>query len=734
MRPRSSWLLGFSITLLLLFSIPRSGISQFWQWRSWTSSRQIRQVAADSSGIWAATSGGLVFVDAATLEITKYTNTEGLASNDLRAVTVDRQGRVWIGLGNGYLNVLDPATGQIELVKDYEGWDIHDLAVKGDSLYVALSLGVSLYLLDRREVKETYKNLGLRFPVEIAARSIAVWHDTLWVCTDFGIAYADLRIPNLQAPDFWQDVTSEDGLPSEEVRDVLRYDGHVYAATAEGLAVQADSVWRPAGFEGEDIVDLEIWGDDLLVVTRWGVDVVAGGQRTRLGQPLRRCVTATIDRLGRPWIGREEDGLAVYVADSDAWQDVVPNEPRGNNITDMAIDQDGVLWCTSLYSGAFSFDGVRWRHYTVATGHLPTDKTLCVAVDEQNRKWIGTQGRGLVVFTETDTGFAVTHYSSEDGKLAGSDTPTYVIISDVAVDATGNVWILNKFANNGRAVAVVTPTGNWTYFSTYEGLKSNRLISVAFDQLGRAWVGTETEGVQVIDFGTDLLDHTDDDLSQGLTSTGDGLRSNLVRALAADRLGVVWIGTDRGLNFWFDGQVGIRWGLISEDIYRIAVDPQDNKWVGTVGGITILDPDGYPMRHFTTQNSPLVWDHVQAFAFHPESGDAFIGTTNGISQVTTPYTAPKSDLSEVEVYPNPFILRGEGEKLTITNLARESRVRIYTAEGLLVRNFLPGEVPGGRVLWDGRNDRGELVASGVYLVLVTTRDGQSAVRKVAIVR
>ena len=79
-----------------------------------------------------------------------------------------------------------------------------------------------------------------------------------------------------------------------------------------------------------------------------------------------------------------------------------------------------------------------------------------------------------------------------------------------------------------------------------------------------------------------------------------------------------------------------------------------------VRAVTILDPDGYPMRHFTTQNSPLVWDHVQAFAFHPESGDAFIGTTNGISQVTTPYTAPKSDLSEVEVYPNPFILRGEG--------------------------------------------------------------------------
>ncbi|MDZ7374758.1 MAG: hypothetical protein ONB23_12445 [candidate division KSB1 bacterium] len=706
--------------------------AQFWQWRSWTCSREVRSLAVDSTGIWAATSGGLLYVDARSLEIAKFTNTEGLPTNDLTAVAVDRRGHVWVGHANGYLTDLDPRTHQIRIVKDYGGWQINDLAVKGDSLYVGLSLGVSLYLINRNEVKETYRNLGRRFPVEIAARCLAIVQDTIWVGTDFGIAAADLRSRNLQAPDLWTNITSADGLPSDSVRSLQPFGGRIYAGTRSGLAVREAAKWRVVGFGGEEVVDLAPWRDSLVVVTRWGVGLWKGDGRL-LGKPIARCRAAAIDLMGNLWVASEVDGLARFDLHGNSWIVVRPNEPGGNNITDLALDRRGVLWCTTR-SGVSSYDGSLWRHYSVRSGHLPTDVTLSVAVDVQNRKWIGTQGYGLVVFTESDTGILVTRYTQEGGKLAGSDTPTYVIVSRVRSDAAGNVWILNKFANNGRAVVAVTPQDEWVYFSTFDGLKSTRTVSITFDAHGRAWVGTEGEGVVVIDYGQSLTDRADDDLSQGLTATEDGLESNLVRSLAADGSGVIWIGTDRGLNFWFEGRVGTRYGLISEDVYCVAVDPQDNKWIGTVGGITLLDQDGYPFRHFTTENSQLIWDHVQAIAFDPETGDAFIGTTNGLSQLSTPYTAPRSDLSKVEVFPNPFVLSEKGAKVSIANLARQSQVRIYASDGRLVRNFLRHEVPGGRVLWDGRNDRGELVASGVYLVVVSTASGMSTVRKLAVVR
>ncbi|NOZ56671.1 MAG: hypothetical protein GXO73_07775, partial [Calditrichaeota bacterium] len=463
------------------------------------------------------------------------------------------------------------------------------------------------------------------------------------------------------------------------------------------------------------------------------VEAFDGSRWHALGQGLRKCSFLATDRQGRLWVGRELDGVAVYDEAAQSWQDVQANCPAGNVITDLAIDQNGVLWCTSRDGGVFSYDGQKWTVYNVRNGYLPVDIILAVAVDQANRKWFATQGRGAVVFAETDTGLAVTLHSEADGTLAGSVTPTYVIVNDIGVDPEGNVWLLNRFASNGNAVAFVTPDGKWGYFSLVDGLKTTAVVTIAFGPAGRKWIGTDQDGVQVIDDAGTLFSKEDDDLSQGLTIT-DGLKSNRVRAIAADENGVVWIGTDKGLNYWYAGDVGERWGLISDDIYAIGVDPQNNKWIGTGSGITLLDPDGYPVRHFTTQNSDLVSDHVQAFAFDATSGDVYIGTSHGLSRLSTPYTAPKENLSEVLVYPNPYLVTPGGPKLTITNLARQSRVRILTEDGRLVRNFLPGEVPGGRVFWDGRNDRGQLVSSGVYLVLVTTEAGESAIRKVAVIR
>ena len=715
-----------------LFAYATPAPAQLWQWKTFTSTREVRQIAADEGGLWVATSGGLNRVTA-TGEISTYTNTEGLSSNDIRAVEVDDAGNVWLGLSSGLINVLDPATGQVHTISDYQGMEIYDFAEKGDSMYVALSLGVSLYRIDRNEVKETYKNLGAALPVEVPVRSLSVRRDTLWACTDFGLAYADLHLPNLQAPESWRNVTSTDGLPDDRTRQILWINGQPFVATEKGVGTFSGGRWHTFAFSEAYIVGLTAWRSKLVVALGYRVEVFDGTGWQAVGEDVSKCSFVTADRQGRLWIGRRQDGLAVFDEASQRWQDVQANCPSGNVITDLAIDENGILWCTSRDGGVFSYDGQNWTVYDARSGYMPINTILAVAVDRANRKWFGTQGRGAVVFAETDTGLVVVRHSEADGTLAGSDTPSYVIITDVAVDPDGNVWLLNRFASNGNAVAFMTPDGKWGYFSLVDGLKTTAVTTIAFGPAGRKWLGTDQDGVQVIDDAGTLFSKEDDDLSQGLTTT-DGLRSNRVRAIAPDENGVVWIGTDKGLNFWYAGDVGERWGLISEDIYTIGVDPQNNKWIGTGSGITLLDPDGYPVRHFTTQNSHLVSDHVQAFAFDAATGDVYIGTSHGLSRLSTPYTAPKENLSEVLVYPNPYVLTAAGPKLTITNLARQSHVRILTEDGRLVRNFLPGEVPGGRVFWDGRNDRGKLVASGIYLVLVTTETGESAIRKVAVVR
>jgi hypothetical protein len=83
--------------------------------------------------------------------------------------------------------------------------------------------------------------------------------------------------------------------------------------------------------------------------------------------------------------------------------------------------------------------------------------------------------------------------------------------------------------------------------------------------------------------------------------------------------------------------------------------------------------------------------------------------------------------------PNPFNARVEFG----FELARTSTVRldVHDLRGRLVRQLWNGTLPFGArwIGWDGRDDAGDLVASGVYVGRLVRGDGTVSVRKVALV-
>ena len=70
-------------------------------------------------------------------------------------------------------------------------------------------------------------------------------------------------------------------------------------------------------------------------------------------------------------------------------------------------------------------------------------------------------------------------------------------------------------------------------------------------------------------------------------------------------------------------------------------------------------------------------------------------------------------------------------------LAENSRVRlaIYDVRGRLVRTLVNGEMPAGshRTVWNGRNDRGRQVSSGVYFCRMTAGEFRQS-QKIMVVR
>jgi flagellar hook assembly protein FlgD len=79
-------------------------------------------------------------------------------------------------------------------------------------------------------------------------------------------------------------------------------------------------------------------------------------------------------------------------------------------------------------------------------------------------------------------------------------------------------------------------------------------------------------------------------------------------------------------------------------------------------------------------------------------------------------------------YPNPFNPSTSIEFTVPREM--EARLELYDVRGRRVRNLYSGRVTAGltTIEWDGLDDRGMAVASGVYTYALITEDGTSARR------
>jgi hypothetical protein len=127
--------------------------------------------------------------------------------------------------------------------------------------------------------------------------------------------------------------------------------------------------------------------------------------------------------------------------------------------------------------------------------------------------------------------------------------------------------------------------------------------------------------------------------------------------------------------------------------------------------------------------SPYVFYYLTATDFSGNEGKAArVNTLSG-----TDGGPPRPGTLAVSAYPNPFNPRTT-IRYDVPSAGRVV-VTVYDAGGARVATLVDNTVNAGSrsVVWDGRNDRGEPVGSGVYLVEV--RSGtQTQTRKIALVK
>ena len=278
------------------------------------------------------------------------------------------------------------------------------------------------------------------------------------------------------------------------------------------------------------------------------------------------------------------------------------------------------------------------------------------------------------------------------------------------------------------------------------------MVKIHFDSRGWLWVTSlqSDAGLFCAKTNNTPLD-TSDDVTKtwfGKITNQDGVNYEIYQLydIAEDKSGAIWVGTNLGIfviedpeKFFNDGvfkQIKIArndgtgladYFMSGVYIKDIEIDGADRKWIGTNNnGVYLVSADGQEtIHHFTSENSPLPSDCIESIAINNVSGEVFIGTDKGIASYKGDATvaAENLDKSNVYAYPNPVRADYNGN-ISIVGLTQGCSVKIVDAAGYLINE---GESNGGMYSWNGRNQRGEKVASGVYYVLAFDSEGKEGV-------
>ncbi len=752
------------VLLLACASISLAGTGQF---KTYTSKRDVRSLLSTRRMLWAATNGGLFSFNLHDSTYAEFTTSEGLQTNDLTAITVDGRGMLWIGASNGFLHAYDPALKIWHYVSDISLLSasqkrINALAAVGDSLFICSDVGVSLFSVSRLEFMGTYMRFGTS-PAQLVgnATDIRFYGGRLFVATRGGIASTPASSLNPSSPESWQVYSTHDGLASSHVSGMVVTSGFLFAATDSGLSYFNGSVWATVrGTKGLNVagvtVDTASAGSPLYYFTAgqlWRSSDTSGGQLVASSfQNAFQSITAE----GEPYIGTRSTGILAPAFPLTGWLTLYPPGPPTNEFDNLAVDQNGVLWAATgprSTNGFLRFDGRTWRAYDLRTyPALHRDGTIHVDVGPGNTKWISLFGGGAAMIGPDDE-IAHVFYRADGLPPTASvwNDTMFVVVSGVAPDRGGNVWMNVRSAVDNNLVAIHTPGTVSLRFIRYPivapATQSPILTGITIDTYGTAWFNTYSDvqnhspGLVFYDSSKHLPGRFLSSTGWGLVTKDNGLTGNDISAVAVDNDGNIWVGTtEGGISIIVDptdpqGSILFYHPLRDQRINQILVDPINNKWIATENGVFILSPDGTSiLNNYTvaSTNGQLPDDHVTSLAVDPRTGTVYIGTANGLASLTTSSVAPVRSFGKLAFSPNPFRIPSDNP-LVVDGLAAGSSLKILSVDGRLIRDI---ETPGGRVgFWDGADNRGSLVGTGIYIVVAYSADGSSsATGKVAVIR
>jgi streptogramin lyase len=692
--------------LILLLGVRGSG-----DWRAYTNTNFINDMAGTDSVLYLATNGGVASLDILPGPAMRWTltDTDGLPTNRCLCVAVDSSGNLWVGTDGGGLAVIEHDSGRVWQYRPSDlALRIRALACDGDRLLCGSDQG--LYLIETRGTPLDFNDDSIvRFTTtrvpELPSDQIlciAVF-DQYWVGTNAGAVAVDRDLGD------WIPYRSPFG---DSVRSIASWRDSLLIATEAGVAIGESSWFRPVVVFGEptEVFELAVSGSRIYLATEVGLYEGVAVDSARFSVILNGDTRALHFADGL-WVGcggneLYGDGLR-YAYSGQSWSSYYNNCIWSAAVSDCAVDSVGGIYLCH-YDGPISAIDSTGRvslHWSVLS------RPFQVRIDSKGLVWFAhfAGDGGLSVYDPVEDTW---------GKVQWGASSSWNIIDAFGLDGYDTKWVFN----GGATVVAIDSAYRQSEFQVPGlGPPPGGLYEFAFDSRGRVWLGLNV-GLVMLDYAGTLSDRSDDTYAV----MSGGLPSAEVRSVSVDGQDNVWVATSGGAAMWDGSSFQVfttgNSGLLANNVFRVRVDASDRVWLLTETGLSILDQVARTWTSFTSQNSGMISNaqgivgFYSAMALSDDLGLGLIGTQNGLS-IYDYSVSSETTADYLRVYPNPCVL-GIHNGVVIEGLPYDvTKVEVRTLAG---RQVAVLQVEGARhqAVWRPR-DR----ASGLYLLVVSTPRG-----------
>ncbi|MCE5250492.1 T9SS type A sorting domain-containing protein [bacterium] len=353
---------------------------------------------------------------------------------------------------------------------------------------------------------------------------------------------------------------------------------------------------------------------------------------------------------------------------------------------------DGSLLLATENEGLYQYDGTSWSHIV-----SPFTDARSVAVSSDNKIWVATKEK---LYRNDDSSWK----PFTSNMLTDNN-----IINQIAVGSDGIVWCMTK---NG----LVRFDGSvWKLQGESDGIPDGVLSTIAADPSGHIWLAWYTFISDELISGITVYD--------GEKWTETGIPDNSKASTAINKIifgpeGEPWAVSYNEL-FRYDGAKWVKEPYEYRQIMDITCDSEGYLYIRNEMGVDCYNGESR-MTYITGIDVPNL-----SFLAAGDKGMVFGVMRDGVfarfdpyripTVVDEPYITTPGTFPIVGNYPNPFNMSTtvyfELPSETLVDLA------IFSVTGQKIRTLVSERKNPGRhvIVWDGRDDFGRNVSSGIYI-------------------